>query len=328
MAAKFFHDEFIEALRDRIPRRPDLVREVAEILKIEKEPASRRLNGMVNFSIDEMAVLARTLNMSIDPMIHRGDDMLSIPQIFELPWKQGSMDSLADMIDEHVAAGYKICTENTEFGMVAGSLPIEFFMHHEPLMKFFLFKWGHFFIGSSEFNDYASWEIPPRFYKIKEKVRKHCVAHGKVLYIWDDALIWVLVRELKYLSVMHVIDAENKEVLRKELHTMLSAHETWLKGLDDSGSEDVDITFYISSIQLGVNGWHLASSRGHVAFFETHFTRTNLLTDRDSCNKVKEWINALKKVSYMVSGSGHKERRLFFEEQHKIVDLFLSYPKP
>lgn len=321
MAKRFFGEEFIAALHARIPHRPDLVREIARILKIEKEPASRRLNNNVNFSIDEIAALAKELDISLDPLLHRGSHTLCIPHVFEQPWSETSMDSLAEMIESHNSRTWQIGSDSSDFGMVAGSLPLEFMMAHDVLIKYFLFKWGYFFIGSGDFNNYQSWQIPDRFHRMKERFRD-CPPRGKMMYIWDDSLIWALARELEYLHVIHVIDDQSKEEIRQELHRMLTGLEVWVRGLNDDGQ--FQVSFYISSVQIGADSWFLMSERGSAAFFETHFTRTNVVSDKESCHEIREWVNSLRKISYMVSGSGEKQRKLFFEEQHYIVNLLLS----
>lgn len=326
MDRKFFDEEFIDALRKKIPHRPELVKEVSRILKIEKEPASRRLNGNVSFSVNEMGALARELSISLDTLLHKGDQLRWVPYIFELPWRQTSFDPLITLIEEHIARSKKICSApRSEFGAVYGSLPLEFFMPYDELMKFFLFKWGVFFVGTDEFNDYASWEVPDRFYPIREKLSNLCINRGKVMYIWDDTMIWALVKELSYLCVMHTIDDESRERIRTELHRVLTDIEAYIKKLNDSAPMEPEVSFYISTVQIGVNSWYHISEKGYSAFFETHFTRTPLSEDPESCLAIREWINSLKTISYMVSGSGHKERRLFFEEQHRIIDSILDH---
>lgn len=66
------HDEFIAALHEKVPKRSELVIRISDLLCIEKESASRRLNGRVSFSIREMGILASELGISIDGLLRKG----------------------------------------------------------------------------------------------------------------------------------------------------------------------------------------------------------------------------------------------------------------
>lgn len=318
-----FVDEFINALQRSVPRRPDLVREVARILRIETEPASRRLSRHVNFSINEMFLLAKEFNISLDSLGNERKDMLWLPFVLDLPWQQASIDSLGDYMDLHYKLLRKICSSPFECVAVYFSLPVEFFMFYPELTKLYFFKWGHFLVDSEEFSDYASWEVPLRFHALKEQLNcLHC-DKSKVTYIWDDSLIFSLVREVFHLHSVGVIDKTSKEQIRLELHTLLYDMEKFLRNPDEDPLHRFGDEFYITSIQIGANAVFMKSEKAQAASFSTHFTNTKVFEDADYCTPIREWILSLKGVSTLISGSGYKERSLFFKDQHEIVDFQL-----
>ena len=99
MRKKDLHDKFIEELHKRNSKRAELINQVSDILKLEKESVYRRMAGKVNFSIREMGILAKILNISLDSLLYQEEDIQWLPFILETPLKFHSIDTLCDMID-------------------------------------------------------------------------------------------------------------------------------------------------------------------------------------------------------------------------------------
>ncbi|NDV47051.1 hypothetical protein D0T49_08330 [Paludibacter sp. 221] len=316
-------DSFIEGLYKHVPHRPELVREISRILKIEKEPASRRLSGNVNFSIDEMGILAKEFDISIDSLLHANEDHLKTPIILEFPWSKNSIDSLLDSMLDNIIMVNKICVKPYELGSVFNSLPIDIYMHFPNLTKFMLFKWGHFFVDPDEFSNYSSWKVPEKFQEVKKQIEIFNHNSGKRVYIWDVSLIWALVKEIKYLYEIDILNPEDLELIKNDLHSLLTGFETYIKSLNEIRYQNIEAYFYMSNIPIGVTGLYVMSELGQLAFSSTYFSRTGFSTDIQSNKSIQQWMFSLRKISTLMSSSGYKERRVFFKEQHLIVDSFL-----
>lgn len=317
-------ERFIEDLNRHIPHRPELVREVSRILKIEKEPASRRISGNVSFSIDEMGILAKEFNLSIDALMYSDENLLKTPIILEYPWSQNSMDSFLDGMIQNLIKINRISNKPYEMGTVFNSLPIDILLHYPNLAKFIFFKWGHFFVESSEFNDFASWNIPEKMLELKNQVELFNQKPGKRLYIWDVSLIWGFVKDMKYLYDMDIVNVDDINTLKEELHSMLTRFERYIKNIDNLGYSEIDTSFYISNVAIGVTGLYVKSEIGQLAFSNTHFSRTGFSIDEKSVDAIKRWMMSLMKISTLITHSGYKERHLFFKDQHQTIDFVLD----
>lgn len=315
-----YASEFIETLRKKRPRRAQLVRDISAILGIEPESASRRLSGSVNFSINEMLTLAKVFNISIDPLINKSSGMLWLPSMLDQPWQQDSIDYLADMLDLYFDKRRNLTQEPYTFTAVYDSLPLTFCMFYPELYKLFLFKWGHFFVNPNEFHDYTNWKVPQRFVEARKECNQLLLNNERSVFIWDDTLIFSLAKEVEYLCSLDVIDNNSKELIRNELHEMLSDMEKEFISTESNLMPKFGHEFYISRVRVGVNAWTINSKNGHAAFFSTHFSHTNITEDAECHSILSKWILSLKKISTQISGSGYKERRLFFKKQHEIVD--------
>ncbi|MDL2320239.1 hypothetical protein LJC45_03800 [Alistipes sp. OttesenSCG-928-B03] len=317
-------DEFRRKLQERIPSRPELVKEVARILNVEKEPVSRRLNGNVSFSVDETGRLAKAMGISLDSILTDGDKYKWTRYALEKPWSEGSLSPMAEMVEQFLDRYEEIGVEGSEFGFLFTTLPMNLMIHYPNLSKFVLFKWGYYYIGYDEFNDYDGFETPERFVRIRERFAERRFDGAKIINIWDEALVWILCREIQSFHAMHLIGREHVGQLKDELHAMLTGLETFIRKEADDPQSGLDISFYISNVHIGVNSWYHISDKACMSHLFSNFARTSISYNRESSLNMRDWIGSLRKISSLISGTGHRERRMFFESQHKIVDLLLS----
>ncbi|MCD7898345.1 MAG: hypothetical protein LUH22_00250 [Bacteroides sp.] len=89
---------FVEALIHKDVTRSDLISRIADILHIEKESASRRITGKVQFTIREMGILAQEMDISLDSLINSNNSYTPIFFKMDIPRVCRSIDQLIDTI--------------------------------------------------------------------------------------------------------------------------------------------------------------------------------------------------------------------------------------
>lgn len=271
-----------------------------------------------------MGILANSLNLSLDKLLHNNDWYQWMPFILDSPMKVKSMDVLAESLEATLGQIAEVTQEPSDFASVFNSLPLEYFMHHPHLMKFMYFKWGHYFVGTDEFNDYAQWELPERFLKIKDICEPITTRMAHIVYIWDDSLIWTLAREIDFFYKMHAINTVDRDLIKNDLKQQLTQLEKYIKGTFIPKHTSSNVSFYVSNINMGDTSWYISSKAKCASLFKTNFARSPVSNCNQSFANIKEWIDSLKNFSVLLSGSGQMERRLFFEKQHEIIDLILD----
>lgn len=325
MNKKDLHDEFIDELYKKIPKRTDLINLVSDILRLEKESIYRRLARKVNFSIREMGILAKELNISIDRLLYKEEDHQWMPVVLEVPMKLHSIDSLCNMIELNFNRIKNITRDAPgEMGNVYHTLPLEFFIHSPLMTKFMFFKWGNYFVQSDEFNNFAQWELP---LKLSATIEKYIEIYNfnEVFYVWDNSLIWELSREIDNFHKMHIITTREKEGIKNELHEILSKLEKTLNGTYVPNIHlPSEAAFYVSSMNIGFTSCYYISGNKHFAMFQSNFSFSMIENSQEDFNKVKEWIKSFCNISTLLSKSGRFERRLFFNAQNKIIDDILE----
>ena len=73
-----FQIEFFEAILKKFARRSDGIEAIKKVLNREKDPVYRRINGQAVLTAEETALLARHFNISVDALVHRGSDRISV----------------------------------------------------------------------------------------------------------------------------------------------------------------------------------------------------------------------------------------------------------
>lgn len=325
MRKKDLHDEFIDELYKRIPRRADLINLASDILKLEKESIYRRLARKVNFSIREMGILAKELNISLDNLLYKNEDLQWLPFLLVAPLKLDSIDSLCDMLDRNLKRIKQITRDAPgDMGSVYHTLPLELFIHSPLMMKFIFFKWGNYFVQSEEFSNFSQWKLPARLSAIPERYND-LYNFREAFYIWDYSLIWTLAKEIDNFYKMHIITTQEKEAIRNELDDILIKLEKTLNGTRVSSIPLAPETaFYVSSIDMGFTSCYYQSGKKNLALFQTNFSFSLIENSEEDFRKIKEWIKSFCHISTLLSQSGRLERRLFFNTQHKIIDDILE----
>ncbi len=135
---------FIEILRSKVVSRKELTNKLMDILFLEREAVYRRLRGEVHFSFNEIILLSRAFQISMDNVIRLGHNDKSSP--CELVYVDylfhpddedyRRMEGLIDMVSQ-----LKDYPES-ESAIVTNTLPQIFYMASLPLYKLVLMKWA------------------------------------------------------------------------------------------------------------------------------------------------------------------------------------------
>lgn len=319
------HERFITALKSRFPRK-EIKHRVADLLGLSLDAAYRRVSGQVLFTPREIGIICMSLGISIDSLLYEdSQNIVWMPFILEIPIHVRSMDKLLDMIDFNLDTLINMSDKasSPEFVGIFNSLPLEFYIHSPILTKFMFFKWGRNFIGSEEFEKYSDWRLPDRLSRTADLL-KSVPPFKQNYYVWDAALIWSLVRELDNLYRMRVMTSHEMEEVRDALKEILFALEKSLNGTGSSMNLSPEMSFYVSNIDLGFTTCFFESRQRHFVTFLNNFCFCMIHDNPDSFLKLKKWADSFKEISKQISPAGLVERKLFFDNQHKLIDFFLG----
>lgn len=314
------HEEFLRVLQSGTADRPGLTNKVADILRIEREAAYRRLSGRVQFTATEIGVLAGEMGISLDNIIQKHTPYSSIPILMEQPLRLESMDVLAGQLKANLDMMKLLLEDESELLSVFDSLPLEFCLPYPHLFKFMIFKWGHHYVGSEEFDNYGSWRIPENIDRYSRDLVEMAKGYSKVLYIWDYPVIWHLVCDISYFHDILLLSTDEVSLIKEDLHNLLTNFEKLLKGVYRSKVLSNEADVYVSTVGIGISCLVHTSKANSFCLLKNYFIQTEILNDTERIGKIRNWIHAGKKLSIRISEGNERERRIFFERQHRLVD--------
>ena len=322
------HAAFIKALQDRIPKKTDLADTIADILRIEKESAYRRLTGRVNFSLREAGIIAKEFGLSIDELFYQGEERVWMPIEFRHPLMVGSMDILFDAIEAQLDLFTHVVQDGkspVSMGCIYSTLPPQFYLYSPQLTKFMFFRWGYYFLRTDEFANYSSWRLPEKVSNILPRL-KELFTLDSSFYIWDESIIRTLAKEVKDMRRMNILTDLEKLEIKNCLKDLLDKLE---QTLNTNYMPTVGIApeaeFYVCPVHLGFTCYYLESAQRYHLTFYTNFTFSVVDSNYDttSLQKLKQWVDSFRKISTRLSRGGRTERRMFFAEQHDILNRIL-----
>lgn len=321
------YDRFVEVLYEKTESKKELINLITDTLCIERESASRRLSGKVLFTIREMEKMTRRMDISLDGLMYgyKNHKYNLFPMKMDAPYKAESLNDLTDFMVRYLDLLRLKSSEILEAGVIFDSLPIEFWAFRPHLLKFMYFKWGHYMVGTNEFSDFESWTLPQYISDYHVKLQKYYDAVNKAVYIWNPSSIWNLVKEIKYFMSMEVLTKEDVKMLVSDLKMILEEVELSAKGLGISRMLPEDVEIYLSNVNIGLYSSYMKFADDSIlSFMRAGFMESSLNEDKANGENIKTWIASMKKICTLISGSGEKVRRLFFKEQHEIVDSLLQ----
>jgi hypothetical protein len=162
--------------------------------------------------------------------------------------------------------------------------------------------------------------MPPKLISAGNMIIDEYTKWNSITYLWDVSTIWCLVKDITYFSSIRLLEPEDVEAIKMDVHKLLYGMEKVAEGIPVHYFNPDKMNIYISTVNMGTQFAYFLSENKCYSYFYTHFIGSNYMDDYKTCIQIRNWVNAMKKMCTLISHSGAKERKLFFDEQHQIVD--------
>lgn len=319
MRYQLLFENFIAMVQETIPQNTKLSAALADILQIEKEAVYRRLRMEVPFTFSEIATIAQSLGLSLDNIIG------SIPKKSR-PLKMTLVDFVDPTeIDYIMMENFVILLRqmrnlpNLEHGASCNVIPQVLFYKYDHLTRFYLFKCQYFSGTAVNVKPYSEVQI-------QDRVRKNQLAHAEEMrsfsqtnFIWDKLCIYYLIEDINHFKSVYLLTDEEVALIKNDLKLLLAEMERMACNgcYEDTGRW---VNFYISSVNFEAYYEYFEAQSNKLSMIKT-FTLNGTASQEDrTFDKIKTWINSLKRVSTLISETGEKQRVIFFEKQRELVD--------
>lgn len=317
MATQTLNESLIEAMNSKIPDGTRLANVLIDILYIGKEAVYRRLRGEVPFTLNEAAIIARELGISLDNTV---GTKTSENAMFDL-----SMIDATDPIKAYEIIIRQYCEtyksikdlDNTEFGVAANLIPQVFYLKYTNLSKFRLFKWIYQNDKGNSSNTYSDLIIPDHIRDLQKEYVRETQFVKTTIYILDELIFSYFINDVRYFININLIKKEEVELIKKDLmHLLDDLEEYATKGKFKSGTS---LQVYVSNVNFEATYSYLTSPIVNMAMFRLYSINAILSTDPLVYNYNKEFILSLKKYSTLISESAEMQRIQYFNRQREII---------
>jgi len=134
-----FQKQFLESILERYPKKSEAVGALCSLLHIGKDAVYRRLRGYTILSADELALLAKTFNISIDSQLTNQTDSV----VFSYHPFSSAISSFEDYF-VNVAKDLGSLAQSSDVKLYYASteIPIFYYFLYPELITFKLYIWG------------------------------------------------------------------------------------------------------------------------------------------------------------------------------------------
>jgi len=313
-----FYQGFLSAIRNKIRHKATLVNTVTDLLGIDKDAVYRRLRGEVSFSFSEMAIIARSVGISLDAIAGIENEQ-SKPTKMNFSRQVNPTELDYEMFEGHVNLLKSIKDEPDTKIMEAGIIFSHYLYHdYEHITRFLLYRWNY----SSSFGNAVPFHeitIPERLRILQIETCKYARHIKSTHYVFDSMMFQRFVLNIQYLEKVRFLKKEDVALIKNDLKSFIDDLEKIaVKGKHEETGNEVSI--FISDIHVDTNYSCLKCNNMQLTLFKTFILNAVVSLDDKVYHETSSWIRSLQRLSTLISVSGEKVRANFFDTQRKIIE--------
>ncbi|MDR1556625.1 MAG: hypothetical protein LBS88_06295 [Tannerellaceae bacterium] len=316
MNTKSLNTDLIEAIKESLPEKANLPNVLMDILKIGKEAVYRRLRSEVPFTFAEALLISKAQGLSLD-------HLTSLPVNKRASFNMYLMEHEAPL--EAYCHSMNSFIENcsalkddpsTEWYTASNTIPHAFYMDHDHLLRFMLFKRIYQKGGLVKY--YGELKVPGDIRRMQSRFIEVTKSLAYSCFIWDEMMFLSLVNDLRYFYDINAITDQEKALLKEDFLSLIDILENLAaKGRHGDGRE---VNFYISNINFEATYSYLCTHAYRFSFVRLYEINSIYTADWNVFEYQRDWIQSLKKYSTLISVSGERQRIQFFERQRSFVN--------
>lgn len=320
MRYQLLFDNFVGMVKETIPKNTKLSAVLSDILQIEKEAVYRRLRMEVPFTFSEIATVAQSLGLSVDNIVG------AIPTKSR-PLKMTLIDYVDPaeidyiMVENYVNLMRQVKNmPNSEAAYSCSSLPTSLYLKYDSINRFYFFKWMYLYSEAGCVRPYSEIQITDRMKKMQQQLYTDLRGFQTTHYIWDKFVFYYIIEDIKHFASIYLMTPEEVKALKADLSNLLAEMESMAaKGYhEDTGTK---INFYVSNINFETDYTYYESANYRLSMLKAFSLNAVATQDDETFEKVKDWVQSLKRVSTLISESGEKQRVMFFGKQREILEM-------
>ncbi len=312
---------FIIKLKEKIPKHISVTDEVASILGLNYDAAYRRLTGKVIFNINEVVLLSKTLDISLNELFEVGESnsylIRETAPIKTLNDFYGYFESLYNELAP--------LANNDDASILFGAreLPMFYFFNNPLLIRFKVFLWFSILKVTPLNNriNFKDFLITDKMIESAQKVGK---AYNKinVTEIWSFGSINNVLQQLLYLYNMQQIDSYDAKNICKILIDEFKKIEESTFNINQNTERKFElyhnelIMMNNSMILKHKNKLHFGYPYALLKFF--------IIDNQKACRAQEIYIKEQMRHATCITNTSSKEHARFFNHKYAKIEQVLA----
>lgn len=315
----------LESIEVALPENITLNQALIKTLNINKDAASRRINGKTPLTYTEVCTLSKIYGINLTAS---QSNLFSNVVFGYVPFRSKLVDS--KHFFQTISGLLKELTtqKNAHLFHVAPEVPVYHCYNYPKLLNFRLFYWGKYLLNNPYYSKRIFNEV-----EIDSEITKH----AKIAYenyctvpsteIWTPQTIQSILSQLRF--CIDTGDFLNKSEIESVLfevslmmqHIKQMAEEN-NKTFDFDKKLNVPFMFYKIDVNINTSNLLAITDTHKVSYQQFNAINFMSTTQIDFCEENMEWIQNIQSKSSLLSGSGIVERQRFFNSVAKQINEF------
>ena len=322
--------QFFQSLKSVIPSYASLVDEIAETLNVSMDSAYRRIRGEKLLDFEEMRILCQRFNVSLDKFFSMNSNSI----IFHGKTNSFKEDSFMEWMEDVLAQLSLVNSFNHKhvYFLVKDMPPFHHY-YHPALAGFKFFFWMKSILLFENLKNSKFAIEDNHFEKFREITQKTIKIYNRVptSEIWNEEGLNTTLRQIEVYHEMGLIkNAEDTLTLYKCVLEVIDhlekMAETGKKSiLGHPPTEDsAEYRMFLNEIVLGDNTFMAELGESKITYLNHSVIYFIGSMDKNFNDSMFKNLENLMKRSTLISGTGEKERKQFFNKLRKKVEAKLE----
>ncbi|WP_029906464.1 helix-turn-helix domain-containing protein [Prevotella sp. 10(H)] len=312
-------NDIIDKIIKNTPENATATKYIMEILGISRVSAYRRMKGLIPFTYEEIILLAREMDFSLDEEIE-----LDSRRKYIIEFGNYFYDEVSDIIFKALHRYYTHLSINQKMKKVinfetTNNLWFVYTLFSDNLFKFFYYKYFQQYHIPSLKLKMKDIKIPDSILDIKKEIVDVIVnTHNRTtICIVDRNIFFNTINEIQYYYRRGLLDNQELKSIANDIKHLLTDLE---KGAIEDVYDGRQYQYYLGMRNIYSNTSYIQNDKQSYSFFYQDNLHPMICYDQQMCELHHNYLQAHKRQSALISGSNEELQIDFFEKQYGYIE--------
>lgn len=320
-------NKLVSVIKAALPENIKIVYYLMDLLSLGREAIYRRLKGEIKFNLDELVLISRNLDISLDRIVN-SDRMEKYGILFETEMliKDTSLSHLMENLRLTLNGHIELCKlankhPESKMSIATNTMPFQLFLNYKNLGRIPSYKWLYQIQPVEKMMPFSDYKVSDEIISLAHQfVDEYSTINSD--FIFDPKTFTSTVDDIVFLSKLNLINDKEISFLKEELLNLIDDLE--IKVASGINTPTSKISAYISNINIDTTYTFLEWDHGQVTHYRLYGLCSINTEDTTICRVHKTWIESLKRYSTLITRSADLIRIEYFKKQREIVNQKLQ----